>query len=493
MAEERCRVLHESARSLSKAGQYAAALSNYESAYALEPSAHWLLVNIGRVHQKLGHLREAIEAYRRFLKSTGAQADPDLSKKAKEFLDQAEQDLTRPSLPKMINSKQPTVAIMVPKVKGSLLPQDLALIEKSVQTALQEQQFQVASKSERDSIESAGNLKNCYRNDCLEQLGRLLGANLVLAYKIKVDIVEVPVLPAPPPPPEPKRRRSAAAQAQAQSQDSPEPPPANTSPLVWEVTTSLYNIEVGAIGARLDMKCEHCSGPQVAQNVADLVKRAVLEDASKQREVLEILSEPANSSVLVDGVELGITPYKRATFVGKHEITIRHTGYKSINEELIVIEGRKTSRSVQLEPGQDPIKYIAEYQPRPKWRIGLGAGMLGLGLIGVGVGAYSLAVDGKCVEAPMPPAVRCMWIYDGVRTGIGFLIPGVVLSVAGGVVMLLPGKRNPLIPAHGADTFGDKDTLSSKRDLKPAKSAPQAALSIGGMGSGLGFQFMGVY
>ena len=89
-------------------------------------------------------------------------------------------------------SSPKTAVVLDPKVEGPIIPQDLAEIEKAVQAELQQQQFQVTSKGERDGImSSTGNLKGCYRNDCLEQLGRLLGAHIVLAYKIKVQIVEV--------------------------------------------------------------------------------------------------------------------------------------------------------------------------------------------------------------------------------------------------------------------------------------------------------------
>jgi hypothetical protein len=384
---------------------------------------------------------------------------------------------------------QKTAVVLEPKVDGPIIPQDFALIEKAVQTALSEQQFQVASKAERDSIASAENIKSCYRNDCLERLGRLLGAHSVLAYKIRLAIVEVPPAPVQEPPPPSKKGRRAEQQAQQVEQT------AATSPLNWEVTAALYNIEVGAIGARVEMKCEHCSGPQVAQNTADLIKRAVLEDASKVREVLEITSNPGNSSVLVDGVELGVTPYRRQTFVGKHDITIRHTGYKSTNQEITVGENHKTSLNITLEPGRDPVKYIQEYQPRPKWRLAVGGALIGLGVIGMGIGAYGLAINGKCTADPEPPSAVCPMVYQGLPAGLGFLVTGGVVAATGAVMMILPGKRNPLTLDNAADTFGDKNSGEGgdQPAQKPAdKTAPRVGLSLGGPG-GLGLAVFGTY
>lgn len=375
-----------------------------------------------------------------------------------------------------------TAVVLDPKVEGPIIPQDLAEIEKAVQAELQQQQFQVTSKGERDGImSSTGNLKGCYRNDCLEQLGRLLGAHIVLAYKIKVQIVEVPVQQQAVQQEPPKSKGKKGAQEPA-----PEPLAA-ASPLVWQINASLYDIEVGAIGARVETKCEHCSGPKVAQETAELIKQALFEDASKARGGLEIISDPANSSVLVDGVELGVTPYKRQTFVGKHEITVRHTGYKSTNQEIVINDTKKTSLNFQLEPGKDPVKYIKEYGPRPTWRLALGGALIGVGVIGIGVGAYGLSINGHCVDEPAAPAA-CMQVRNSLPAGLGFLIGGGVVAAAGAVILALPGPRNPLTSDQGPDTFGDK--TSAQPAAKPATSA---ALSVGGIGSGYGLQMMGTF
>src|SRR5262249_42702489 len=53
-------------------------------------SAPWLLVNIGRLQQKLYRMPEAIKSFRQYLASSAAKDDPDLTKKAQEYLQQAE-------------------------------------------------------------------------------------------------------------------------------------------------------------------------------------------------------------------------------------------------------------------------------------------------------------------------------------------------------------------------------------------------------------------
>lgn len=92
----------------------------------------------------------------------------------------------------------------------------------------------------------------------------------------------------------------------------------------------------------------------------------------------------------------------------------------------------------------------AAREPRPKWRIGLGAGALGVGLLLSGLGAGALSVDGQCKtpgDGPMGCALDMESGQAGVRvirgTGAGaaMLSLGLALSGAGAVLIALPGKR----------------------------------------------------
>ncbi len=91
LEDNECRSTFESARQLSDAQQYNAALTGYQNAYALRPSP-WLLINIGRVQQKMGRLADAMASFQRFLNQPGQQA-PEAVAAAREYLKQAESDL----------------------------------------------------------------------------------------------------------------------------------------------------------------------------------------------------------------------------------------------------------------------------------------------------------------------------------------------------------------------------------------------------------------
>ena len=86
-----CVTMVQSARRLSDASQLNAALQTYESAYARWPSP-WLLINIGRMQQKLGLPAAAITTYQRYLEQSAGDK-PERITAAREFLKQAEQDL----------------------------------------------------------------------------------------------------------------------------------------------------------------------------------------------------------------------------------------------------------------------------------------------------------------------------------------------------------------------------------------------------------------
>lgn len=88
---EECRQTFESARRLSDSRQYNAALTGYEKAYSIRASS-WLLINIGRVQQKLGRPADAVTSFNRFLADAEHQPTEAVAA-AREYLKQAESDL----------------------------------------------------------------------------------------------------------------------------------------------------------------------------------------------------------------------------------------------------------------------------------------------------------------------------------------------------------------------------------------------------------------
>ena len=72
---------YKRARELYQLGRYREAIAQLEAALKLDPQGAELLYNLGLVHEKLGDVEEAVDAYRRYLRVLGDDADPEEKKK----------------------------------------------------------------------------------------------------------------------------------------------------------------------------------------------------------------------------------------------------------------------------------------------------------------------------------------------------------------------------------------------------------------------------
>lgn len=100
LSDPKCNDLYERARLLSKAGQYDAALVLYQQTFAMRPLP-WLLLNVGRMQQKLNRNDQALVTYRKILDWNAKQpaddqsnlADDEVLAKAREYRQQADDAL----------------------------------------------------------------------------------------------------------------------------------------------------------------------------------------------------------------------------------------------------------------------------------------------------------------------------------------------------------------------------------------------------------------
>lgn len=68
---------YKRARELYQLGRYREAIAQLEAALKLDPGGAELLYNLGLVREKMGDVDEAIDAYKRYLKALGPDADPE--------------------------------------------------------------------------------------------------------------------------------------------------------------------------------------------------------------------------------------------------------------------------------------------------------------------------------------------------------------------------------------------------------------------------------
>lgn len=97
-----------------KSGRYDAAIATFESAYELRQAPE-LLYNIARSHEKLGHVEQAIEAYRNFVGQKGTTAQ--LRAKALDSINALERErraLRRASRPAPVSEPALTVDTKAP-------------------------------------------------------------------------------------------------------------------------------------------------------------------------------------------------------------------------------------------------------------------------------------------------------------------------------------------------------------------------------------------
>lgn len=83
----------------------------------------------------------------------------------------------------------------------------------------------------------------------------------------------------------------------------------------------------------------------------------------------------------------------------------------------------------------------ASFPVRPRWRVGFGAGLNGLGAVLLGFGIPALVVDRACVHTPQIPGAQCRELYQTTSLGSGLVISGAVLMVAGTLTAAWPARK----------------------------------------------------
>ena len=222
------------------------------------------------------------------------------------------------------------VLLLEPKMDGPVLSSEVDTLQNAARKALQAQQFGLVDARESQSVLAGeAQLRDCYTDLCLERLGRLLAATLVVRYRGKVS----------------------------------QPPGKDQQP-VWKFSVDVLDVEIGATGAHVIEECTSCTIKEAAAKLGDMVARAVMETASRSRGSLDVRSEPMGATVYVDGTELGVTPYKRPLFVGKHKLTVRHVGYLSQQLEIEVADGQKVRQEIKMVAGTDPVSVVVVEKER---------------------------------------------------------------------------------------------------------------------------------
>ena len=250
--------------------------------------------------------------------------------------------------------------LLEPKIDGPALAAEVGALQEAAIKALKGQQFGLIDAREAQSvIAGEATLRDCYSDLCLERLGRLLNAGIVVRFRGKVILPE--------------------ASKAADKQPS------------WRFRIDVLDVEIGATGAQPEFDCPSCSVKQAAEKLGELITTAVLQTASRPRGVLEVKSEPPGATVYVDGTELGVTPYKRAAFAGTRKVVVRHVGFLSQQLEASVPDGQKAKVEAKLVAGTDPVSVVVVEKERTpiykKWWFwtAIAGGVLVAGAVTAGI------------------------------------------------------------------------------------------------------------
>lgn len=236
----------------------------------------------------------------------------------------------------------------------------------------------------------------------------------------------------------------------------------------WKVSGKLVDAAVGDVAASQEQPCPACTDEQAEARLAQLVRLVTAQGLARPRGQLDLSSEPAGAAVTLDGRAVGQTPVRRPVWAGSAEIVVKRSGFLPERRRTYLPEGSTTRVAVTLqkEPprieGPEPppsvveepqIVMVRERDPRPIWRLAAGGATLGAGALFLGFGGAAMAIDKTCIVEPSPPAQRCDQLYDTKNLGTGLVAAGAVLSVAGIVLMAIPGRGHmvrKVVPPAGA-------------------------------------------
>lgn len=318
-----------------------------------------------------------------------------------------------------IEDESKLACLLRPSASG-LDERELSIVEGALNAALKRQQVLPTSPRERDMVVENEGLERCQEATCLDRVGRLLHVQSVVTYQLSA--------------------REPDAKPLSQGPDY-EPPPAGYRPRRWDLGLTYYNVSVGAISGRSTAACIYCTLEQATLRLAELLTQAINEDAARERGELDIATTPSGATVLVDGIELGTTPYHRQAYAGRHEVSLRLGGFQS-RKVATAVQPQQTARlQITLAPSRDEPQVAlrpARY-PRPGWRMALGGTLLGLGLGGIGGGVYGLTIDGLCLASSVIDQPVCI---GSLVPGAAFTIAGSAAALAGVLMIAIPGPRS---------------------------------------------------
>lgn len=230
----------------------------------------------------------------------------------------------------------------------------------------------------------------------------------------------------------------------------------------WQFDLTLLHTAVSEPAASTSKGCGPCTLEQAASTLKEAVAQLLQDGVRRKRGTIELSSEPQGAEVrTASGEVLGKTPLTVTVWEGSHDVALALPGYSPEKRSIRVGENKRVPLAVSLQsdtpepapaalrppPPPPPPPPLVEKappkgrEPRPTWRIATGITAMGLGLGLVGFGLSGVLLEDQCVRPPMVSNGTCRVVYNSAPTGGGIMLGGVALTLAGVILVAIPGPR----------------------------------------------------
>jgi hypothetical protein len=217
----------------------------------------------------------------------------------------------------------------------------------------------------------------------------------------------------------------------------------------YKLTLQLLDPTVGAIAGQASRELPP---ERAATAMAEMLSQIIGDASLRRRGIVSVRSSPDGAEVYAGARLLGKTPFSRATWVGRYDLTIRKPGFAPEVATTEITDGKTSDVEVSLKPGvtpPPPLPSRFEFQftprtiqhPRPFWRWLAGGSVAAAGVVLLGFGASAVAASTSC-SSSMPCTVDGKTFYrDTGSTGPGLAIVGSLMILGGGAVIAIPGRK----------------------------------------------------
>lgn len=215
-----------------------------------------------------------------------------------------------------------------------------------------------------------------------------------------------------------------------------------------QVTVALWDVALQDRAGNWREDCANCDAGDLGRRLRHQVPGWVREGTNRGRGELQVQSRPPGAAVLLDGRRRGVTPLTLPVLAGPRQVRVEIAGHRPEARAVEV----PADGAVPLQVDLAAVVVRMERRPRPRWRLITGGVTITAGAVLMGLGASALATSGTCKDPPPSGMGECNFLYDTTAIGAGLFGAGVVLGIAGGVLMALPGERHQIIQVGSIGT-----------------------------------------